>query len=227
VTEDEPSAPVRAPEPPKSDLLERAARKAPGPGGEERYSCQATELSRAAPERLGFLDLRQYMIDLQSGNVGFSRLLRTFFIGLFNRFQSKSRQVLPESMRIRGGLHWGWVQGSDIAQTPTAKLDLQPGELVRVKSKDEIVKTINSKRLNRGMGFEEEMAWHCGKTVRVARRVDRCIDERTGRMLSMQNPCIILDGVVCEGVYNRNCPREFLPFWREIWLERVDERNGS
>jgi hypothetical protein len=221
-------SPAIAPDPFKVDpgtlaVLERAARKEPGPDGEHRYSCQATELLRAAPERVGFLDLRQYIIDLRSGNVRLLPLLRTFFFGLFNRFQGKTRHVLPEHLRIRGGMQWGWVQGSVVGRTPTAKLDLQPGELVRIKPKEEIVKTIDSKRLNRGMGFEEEMAWHCAKTARVARRVERCIDERTGRMLSMQNPCIVLDGIVCEGIYNRNCPREFLPFWREIWLERVDE----
>ena len=37
----------------------------------------------------------------------------------------------------------------------------------------------------------------------------------------MKSPCIILENNVCEGVYNMNCPREFVPFWREIWLERV------
>jgi cation transport regulator ChaC len=54
--------------------------------------------------------------------------------------------------------------------------------------------------------------------------VERCLDERPGRMLHMKSPCIILDDLVCEGVYNANCPREFVPFWREIWLERVEER---
>jgi hypothetical protein len=51
--------------------------------------------------------------------------------------------------------------------------------------------------------------------------VDRCIDEKTGRMLTMKSPCIVLEGVVCAGAYKGNCPREFMPFWREIWLERV------
>jgi hypothetical protein len=61
----------------------------------------------------------------------------------------------------------------------------------------------------------------------VVRRLNRCIDEKIGRMLSMQNPCIVLDRVVCEGVYHGNCPREFLPCWREIWLERVNEHPDS
>jgi hypothetical protein len=66
------------------------------------------------------------------------------------------------------------------------------------------------------------MARSCGRAAKVVRRVDRCIDEKTGRMLQMKNPCIVLEGVFCEGVYHGNCPREFIPFWREIWLERVE-----
>ena len=52
-------------------------------------------------------------------------------------------------------------------------------------------------------------------------RVTKCMDEKTGEMLTMKNPCIVLEGVVCGGVYNASCPRQFVPFWREIWLERV------
>lgn len=81
--------------------------------------------------------------------------------------------------------------------------------------------TLNEGRLNRGMGFDEEMSRYCGRTARVHSRVTRCLDEKTGRLLVMKNPCIVLEGIVCAGVYNANCPREFVSFWREIWLERV------
>jgi hypothetical protein len=57
----------------------------------------------------------------------------------------------------------------------------------------------------------------------VLRRVDRCIDEETGRLLQMKNPCIVLEDTVCQGAYNANCPRSIYAFWREIWLERVTE----
>jgi hypothetical protein len=101
-------------------------------------------------------------------------------------------------------------------------LDLQVGEVVRIKSKHEIASTLSAKRLNRGLGFEEEQARDCGKTARVSLRVDRCIDEKTGKMLTMKNPCIVLEGIVCRGVYHGNCPRQYVPFWREAWLERVN-----
>jgi hypothetical protein len=63
----------------------------------------------------------------------------------------------------------------------------------------------------------------------VLRRVDQIINEKTGEMMRMPNPCIILDNVVCSGNYSHNrmfCPRAIYPYWREIWLRRADA-NGA
>ncbi|WP_031164694.1 hypothetical protein [Streptosporangium roseum] len=204
-------------------ILEVAARKEPGPDGEERFSCQATELLRAAPTCLPLKDVRQYVTDVRTGNAGTFFALRALLVGLFNRFQDRSGRVLPSWLQIKGGLRWGFVRGRLVGATPSVTLDLQPGELVRIKSKEEIVETLNQDLLNRGMGFEEEMSRYCGQTARVLSRVDRCIDEKTGRMLQMKTACIVLEGIVCAGAYTVSCPREFIPFWREIWLERVEE----
>ncbi|WP_433499343.1 hypothetical protein ACQP1K_03030 [Sphaerimonospora sp. CA-214678] len=204
-------------------LLEVNSRREPGPDGEERFSCQATELLRAAPVCLPLKDLGQYVTDVRSGNAGVFAVLRAFLVGVFNRYQSASKRILPRWLWIRGGARWGWLKGRAGATTPVEDLGLRPGELVRIKSKEEILKTLNDDLLNRGMGFEEEMSRYCGRTARVRARVDRCIDEKTGRMLRMKTACIILDDIVCAGAYNVSCPREFVPFWREIWLERVEE----
>jgi hypothetical protein len=204
-------------------LLQQTARKEPGSDGEERFSCQATELLRAAPESLPIRDLGQYVVDLRSGNVGPLWLLRSFFVGLFNRLQDRSTRALPRRLRFRGGKRWRFLTGRAVGKTPTLELGLQPGELVRVKSADAILETLNKDLLNRGMGFEAEMSRYCGREARVQRRVDKVIDEKTGRMLQMKNPCIVLEDVVCEGAYSANCPRAWVCFWREIWLERVEE----
>ncbi|MGV9712250.1 hypothetical protein ACWDTI_16495 [Gordonia sp. NPDC003424] len=195
--------------------------RTPGTNGEVRFRCQATELLRAAPTCLPSRQLSQYVTDVQTRNVRPFASLRALSVVLFNRVQDVSKRVLPEGMRFRHGLHWGFVEGGIVGKTPTAHLDLKPGELVRIKSKEEIVATLNQDLLNRGMGFEEEMARYCGSTARVKARVTKCIDERTGELLTMKSPCIVLDNVVCAGVYHGSCPREFIPFWREIWLERV------
>jgi hypothetical protein len=202
-------------------LLVPASRKSPGEDGVPRYSCQATEILRAAPETVPVRQLGQYVRDVRSGNAGLWWTLRAFGVGIFNQVQNRSRG-LPRWMRFRGGLRWGFLKGT-ADKTPTAEIGLQPGELVRVRSREEIMKTLDHNLKNRGMGFDAEMLRFCGRTARVARRVDHIVDERTGRMLYMKNPCVVLDGVVCEGAYNGNCPRAITAYWREIWLERVPE----
>jgi hypothetical protein len=202
--------------------LHTRSRKPVASDDEERFSCQATELLRAAPELLPLRNLGQYGWDIRSGNAGILAVFRAVLVGMFNRLQAISTRVLPRRLWIRDGLRWGFVKGT-LTKTPTGTSDLQPGELVRVKPKALIMRTLSKDLRNRGLGFEEEMARHCGREARVLRRVDRCIDERTGRLLHMKNPCIVLDGIVCEGAYNANCPRSIYSFWREIWLDRVDE----
>ena len=66
----------------------------------------------------------------------------------------------------------GFSRDVVVGRTPTEHLDLQPGELVRIKSKDEILATLDKNLLNRGMGFDEEMSRFCGQTARVKARVD-------------------------------------------------------
>jgi hypothetical protein len=202
-------------------ILEINTRKESGPDGEVRHSCQATELLRAAPTCLPFKDLGQYVQDVSSGNANVPSVLRAFGVAMFNRLQSTSKKILPRRLWFRQGMRWRFLKGGVVGRTPTRKLDLQPGERVRIKSRDEILATLDENLLNRGMGFDEEMSRYCDQSAIVQARVERCIDEKTGRMLTMKSPCIILEGIFCAGVYNANCPREFVPFWREIWLERV------
>jgi hypothetical protein len=56
-------------------------------------------------------------------------------------------------------------------------------------------------------------------------RVDRLIDEVTGKMVQMKNPCIQLEDVYCRAectAMRLGCPRASNSYWREIWLRRVD-----
>jgi hypothetical protein len=218
---------AEAPQPPRPvptlvcthDTLLAATRK--DPGDEATWSCQATELLRAAPDQVPSWDLRQYVADVRSGNAGALRAIRTVLIGAFNEFQDLSRGFLPGFLRIRGGKRFPVIEGR-LDRTPRASLDLRPGELVRVKSRERIVATLDRDNRNRGMTFDPEMLKYCGQRARVLRRVEQIIDEKTGKMVRLRNPCIVLDGVVCTADYHRLCPRGIYPYWREIWLERVE-----
>jgi hypothetical protein len=208
------AAPAPTPEEPELlPLLTIASRRPPAEDGSERYRCQATELLRAAPEVLPIRDLGQFVQDVRSGNATVLWTARAFVVGVYNR--------LPAKLRPKGGKQWGYLVGR-ATKTPTARTNLQPGDLVRIKSREEIEPTLNADLLNRGMGFDSEMARMCGRTARVLRRVDHILDERTGKMLHMKEPCIVLEGIVCEGAYNAVCPRAIPPYWREIWLDKID-----
>jgi hypothetical protein len=46
----------------------------------------------------------------------------------------------------------------------------------------------------------------------------------------MKNACVILDGVVCQARYSpcrMLCPKSMYPYWREIWLERVEVKEHA
>jgi hypothetical protein len=195
------------------------ATRATSPDG-EAFSCQATELPRAAPVRVGWWNLAQYTRDVRSGNARSFAMLRSVSIMLFNKFQGANRRFLPQLRLIHGAQRYPFLAGR-LTKTPKQYLNLQPGELVRVKSREEMVATLDMKSLNRGLSFDPEMLKYCGRQARVLRRVERIIDEKTGKMTHFNSDCIILEGVTCAGDYNQYCPRSIYPFWREIWLERV------
>jgi len=90
-----------------------------------------------------------------------------------------------------------------------------------VRSKEEISATLGKDQKNRGLWFDSEMLSYCGGIYRVLRRVHHVIDEKTGKMLNLKHPCIILDGVICKSDFHRLCPRAIYPFWRENWLKRA------
>jgi len=202
-------------------LLTATTQRPPAEDGSEVYRCQATELLRAAPEQLPLRHLGQFVEDVRTGNAGVFWTLRTVFVATYNRMQGIGKRVLPPRLQPRGGRQWGFLRGT-ADKTPTVQTNLQPGDTVRIRSKDEVAQTLNAELLNRGMGFDAEMARFCGRTARVARRVDHIVDERTGRMIRMRNPCIVLEGVICEGAFNLSCPRSITPYWREAWLEKID-----
>jgi hypothetical protein len=186
---------------------------------EDRFACQATQLLRAAPTPIPSWDPRQYVKDVTSRNAGLRQTVRSVLVGAFNEYQDLSHH-LPRRLQIQGGERYPFLRGS-LIRTPDQRIGLQPGDLVRVKSREEIVATLDTGNKNRGMSFDAEMLKYCGREARVLRRVEQIIDEGTGRMLHFSNPCIVLENVVCTGDFHRVCPRAIYPYWREIWLERV------
>jgi hypothetical protein len=211
-----------------------ATRAAGSTAQEPLYSCQATELP-AATLPLKRTDPTQYLEDVSSGNISPGRLLAGLIFCAYRWLSNLGigvgrpmRWAYDAFQKLIGGVPFPYRPGKIPigGRTPVEQLNLQPGEWVRVKPYEEILKTIDGVGMNRGMLFNQEMVPYCGKTFRVARRVNRLIHEQTGQMLQMKTPGIILEGVECEARYIERqlfCPRGTYHFWREIWLERVNQ----
>ena len=203
-----------------------AASRTTNSNGETIYFCHATDVPRFT-EYMRMWDPRQYVRDLRSGNLrsgfagstrgqraldlvlGVLQVVRAFIISVFNEVQTR-----------RHGIPYPFIEGT-AERTPVERLNLQPGELVQVASKEEIMATLDKDQRNRGLWFDSEMLPYCGGIYRVLRRVHRIIEERSGKMINMKNPCIVLEGVVCKSDFHRLCPRAIYPYWRESWLKRA------
>ncbi len=196
------------------------------------YVCQTTALYEATT-LLPWWDVRQYLQDITSGNhstghmmkllvfAGYRRLVDLGYgyrmlVQLFNRFQ-----------QFRGGKPYPLGSGliPEGKPTPSEELNLKPGEWVEVKSPGEILSTITVNGFNRGMRYDMEMSKYSGQRHRVQMRVDRLINEQTGKMMQMKSACIQLEDVYCRAECTSRrigCPRASNTYWREIWLRRVD-----
>jgi hypothetical protein len=205
------------------------------PGGEVRYTCQATQLLHFTT-LLPWWDVRQYVEDYTSGNATLRRLARGFLylsywhiaLAKKRRIGFLSRCIYDWFQWLRGGIPFPRWKGTIPFKhpTPIRHLNLQPGELVRVKSFKEIRATIDKENFNRGLAFDAELVPYCGGVYRVKTRVSDFIDEKTGRMISLKTPAVILDGVWCRSRYSNCkmfCPRSIYSWWREVWLERVPD----
>jgi hypothetical protein len=202
------------------------------------YSCQATELPHFTTSRKWW-EARQLIDDYQSANVSLLELLRGSVYAVISHFirprhgrldplRNAGRVLYDTVARILGARPFPRRLGALPAgsRAPIVNLNLVPGEMVRVKPVEEILRSIDTNCKNNGLLFDAEMVPNCGKVFRVKSRVSTFIDESTGRMVSLKTPAVILEGVWCGSHYSEHCmfcPRSIYSWWREAWLERIDD----
>lgn len=196
-------------EPPRSPLvpgrMEAGVLGATRRSDPDVYFCQGTELVRATSPGDPLWKPGQYV-----------------------RFVSAGTFTIPELAAWVARIGARWVQRHVRARLPArgrhpaapvvGSLDLVPGERVRVKTREAIAATLDERGRYRGLAFGGEMERFCGRTMIVAARVDRIMDEATGRIRLLKDT-VILDGGICDRHWG--CARGMPILWREAWLERV------
>jgi hypothetical protein len=175
--------------------------------GPSTYFCQASEILRATTHLSEWQRVQKCFAEVRAGNCGTMQMLQRIFVWLFWRAR---RAIL--------GQHARGTQKS----TPAGSLNLRPGDLVEVKSMENIIETLNETGRNRGLSFTPDMRLLCGRQNRVQRRLEKIIVDGTGEMREVPNT-VYLEGAHCgcAHVAFGGCTRREFSYWREIWLRRT------
>lgn len=101
---------------------------------------------------------------------------------------------------------------------------LRAGDLVEVRSPDEILQTLDADGTAFGLPFMPEMIPFCGKRFRVSlRAIKTCwYGHGSGMRKFPQEDVVLLDGIRCSGADHGGCQKACNIFWREAWLRKVE-----
>jgi hypothetical protein len=104
----------------------------------------------------------------------------------------------------------------------TPPLRLRAGELVQVRTKEEILTTLDASGRLDELPFMPEMLQYCGMTMRVSKRAHKTCDPALGIVGRKMANAVHLEGNRCNGSAHDGCEAGCLIFWKEAWLRRLD-----
>ncbi|MDH4207410.1 MAG: hypothetical protein OEV76_00895 [Anaerolineae bacterium] len=127
-----------------------------------------------------------------------------------------------------------WPSGvtgkSDVSPLPATdapNASFKAGDLVGVRSREEIRATVDSWRQLKGCLFTEDMWQYCGPTARVVKQVERFLGGRDYRVKRGER-IVLLEGPQCEGTidYGR-LDHNWHYSWGEEWLTKTGLTNQA
>ncbi len=100
----------------------------------------------------------------------------------------------------------------------------RPGDIVEVRSPDEILSTLDAEGASDHLPFMPEMVGFCGQRFQVSKRAGAICFSGPGSPRGFKaNDVVTLNGVRCSGAAHDGCQKECMIFWREGWLRKVDD----
>jgi hypothetical protein len=106
-------------------------------------------------------------------------------------------------------------------QSERSRLNLRAGDIVKIRSFDEISSTLGDDGTMEGLPFQPEMQKYCGGSFRVLRPVKKLIIENANTGLRGIRNTVLLDGINCDGQRHHDCSRYCFFLWREAWLKKA------
>jgi hypothetical protein len=106
-------------------------------------------------------------------------------------------------------------------------MSLSVGEWIQVRSKEEILATLDERGRLDELPFMPQMLTWCGQRFRVLKRAHKTCDTvtgaSTGAWLARRLPGTIHLDLRCDGEAYGGCQAACLLFWKEAWLKPIDE----
>jgi len=150
-------------------------------------------------------------------NRSFTKRVKYMLAVPWNRHVKKwLKQVYYLSIRFR----------RDSSPQITAKkfvsaIPLTQGDWVRVRSREEILSTLDPFKELKGCAFLADMYQYSGTKQRVLRSMQNFMDERDYKLKKARG-VILLENIICNGTPTfGECDRCCFLFWREEWLEKI------
>jgi hypothetical protein len=105
--------------------------------------------------------------------------------------------------------------------------NLKAGDLVEVKSAEEILTTLDQEGACESLPFMPEMLKFCGKRFRVFKRANKVCDtiDKTG--LRRMRGTVLLEGARCDGSDHGGCQAGCMILWKEQWLKALSQDAGG
>jgi len=144
--------------------------------------------------------------------------------GRLLRVRSYLVDHLAEARKRLNGRLAGPVATAATARLVRTATPLKPGDVVDVRSLEEVRQTLDASDRCGGLKFMKPMAAHCGRRYVVLTNVRQIFDEHHERMLRLRRTVILRD-VICHGLYVgalEGCDRCCFFFWKEDWLRKVE-----
>ena len=119
------------------------------------------------------------------------------------------------------GLQTRTLEPKDVDMT------LCTGDWVEVRSKEEILATLDKNGRLEGLPLMPQMLEQCGKRFQVHKRAHKTCDTVSGHYANRRVPNGIHLGHRCDGKAYGGCQAECLIFWKEAWLKPVGGKPGG
>ena len=100
-------------------------------------------------------------------------------------------------------------------------LSLSAGDWVEIRTKDEILRTLDRTGQLDGLPFMPEMFAYCRRRFRVYKRAHKTCDTVNDYKGRRMRATVHLEGLRCSGSSHGGCEAGCLIFWKHAWLKKV------